>query len=104
MKYLIITTALIGALGAGMASADTTPIDNCERIDMGGYWNLVDPDCEFDTAGSNRDNDAPVDLPPVVTPPDDDEEPEEDPVDEPPVDEPPVDEPPVDEPAPVDEH
>ena len=108
---LIITTAIIGALGAGMASADTTPMDNCERIDMGGYFNLVDPTCEFDTAGSDRDNDAPADLPPVVTPPeDDDDEPvdeppvDEPPVDEPPVDEPPVDEPPVDEPAPVEEH
>ena len=107
MKLTTITiAALLGGVvlpGAAFATMNTKEVQGCIIYERNGLWNKVDPDCEFDNAGSNRDNDAPVDLPPVVTPPDDDEEPEEDPVDEPPVDEPPVDEPPVD-PAPVEEH
>jgi hypothetical protein len=99
MKLLLITTAIIGALGAGLASAETKDVLDCEIKLVPGtnYYNRSDANCAFDVIGGGT---AVKIVLPVAPPVDDDDD--EEPVDEPPVDEPPVDEPPVEDPTPVD--
>jgi len=47
MKAIYLTTLALVAAFAVPAFADTKIIQGCEVVDKGGYYNLVDPTCQF---------------------------------------------------------
>lgn len=57
---VIGTLILLGLIiGAGPQDQDLGILD-CERVDMGGYYNFADPDCAAEFTGGADDQDTPI--------------------------------------------